>query len=361
LAPLSLHRVDGIYEKRRNDIEATKVCEIVKELLKRPKGAPSIGIACFNLVQRETILEKLEEMAEQDSDFATRLAESRLKRGSGSSEGLFVKNLENVQGDERDHLIISTTFGPDRNGKFRRNFGPVGKPGGGRRLNVLVTRAREHVHIVTSIPRSSYASMPPIPEGQSPSGTWLLFAYLAYAEQLSEDYETAYRILKNADAEDRAGVHVKPLKTPSQFAKALASRLASVYNVGSDVHWGNEGFCVDVALLHPTRAEDVTVGVLCDTTRFGGSDDTVEWEVFRTSMLEHQGWKIHRVWTPHFFRDPSGCCDAILKDVEEALANEPAKEAAEPVVAAPPAATKKERKPRSSSSNGGESRDKSAA
>jgi hypothetical protein len=362
VAPLSLHRVDGIYEKRGNDAEADKVVQVVRELLNRP-NPPSIGIACFNLVQREMILEKLEELAEADADFASRLTDSRLKRGSGSSDGLFVKNLENVQGDERDHLIISTTFGPDRSGKFRRNFGPVGQPGGGRRLNVLITRAREHVHIVTSIPRSAYASLPAIPEGRSPSGIWLLFAYLQYAEQLSEDYETAYRILESsqATAGAGAGVHVRSSRTPSQFARSLAARLAAAHGIGSDVHWGNDGFCVDVALLHPARAEDVTVGILCDTTRFAGSDDAIEWEVFRTAMLERQGWKLHRVWTPHFFRDPSGCCAAILKDVESALTSESgddpaATAAATPAAAAPMGPAKKHRK-----SRGSDLRDKNAA
>jgi hypothetical protein len=182
-APISLVRADGFYEKRKNDAEADAVVKIVKDLLKRAQP-PRIGIACFNLPQRDLIVEKLEEAAEADATFAAALAEARTRRGDNSGEGLFVKNLENVQGDERDHLIVSTTYGPARNGTFRRNFGPVGKPGGGRRLNVLVTRAREQLHIVTSIPRSEYATLPPIPQGQTPSGTWLLFAYLNHCERL---------------------------------------------------------------------------------------------------------------------------------------------------------------------------------
>ena len=66
------------------------------------------------------------------------------------------------------------------------------------------------------------------------------------------------------------------------------------------------------------KAEDVSVGILCDTTRYA-TDDPVEWEVFRTHMLEHQGWRIHRVWTPHFFRDPQGCLTAIQRDIDLAL------------------------------------------
>lgn len=316
-APLSLHRVEGLYEKRKNEIEADGVVKIVKDLLKRDMP-PSIGIACFNLPQRDLIVEKLEEAAEHDDEFAAKLAEARTRRGENSTEGIFVKNLENVQGDERDHLIISTTYGPDKNGKFRRNFGPVGKPGGGRRLNVLVTRAREQIHIVTSIPRAEYATLSPIPQGQSPTGTWLLFAYLNFCEHLQEDYETAYRILKNAKADDHQQVNLRPARSPSQFAKSLAGKLVTQNNIGADVHWGNEGFCVDLALHHPEKAEDVSIGILCDTTRYG-TDDPVEWEVFRTHMLEHQGWKVHRIWTPHFFRDPQGCLSAIQRDIDLAM------------------------------------------
>jgi hypothetical protein len=106
-------------------------------------------------------------------------------------------------------------------------------------------------------------------------------------------------------------VNTRAAQHPSEFAKALAKRIAAQHNQGSDVHWGNEGFCVDVAMQHPTRAEDATIGVLTDMTRFGGSDDPVEWDVFRTATHEAQGWHLHRVWTPHFFRDPRGAMQEI--------------------------------------------------
>jgi len=319
--PLTLYRVDGVYEKRTNDVEAATVVQIVRNLLARPEP-PSIGIACFNLQQRELIIEKIEECAEQDPDFASKLLAARARRGAGASDGLFVKNLESIQGDERDHLIISTTFGPDPNGKFRRNFGPVGAPGGGRRLNVLVTRARQEIHVVTSIPRSAYATLPPVPDGQQPTGVWLLFAYLNFIEQMTNDYEVANRIIQNTSVNDRAMVDYRRSKVPSNFAKALGQRLASMKNVGSTIHWGNDGFCVDLAIAHPGRAEDVVLGVLCDTTRYSTQQDAVEWEVFRTQILEQQGWKLHRLWTPHFFRDPSGCTQQIIREMQTILDGE---------------------------------------
>lgn len=112
LPPLRVVRVAGIYEKRVNVLEAKEVVRVVRELLARPKP-PSIGIACFNLVQRDAIVDALDEAAAADAEFAARLAVSRTRRSPASFDGLFVKNLENVQGDERDHMIISTTYGPD--------------------------------------------------------------------------------------------------------------------------------------------------------------------------------------------------------------------------------------------------------
>jgi hypothetical protein len=310
-APLTLYRADGIYDKRENPIEADAVVKIVRDLLKRAKP-PSIGIACFNLQQRDLIVERLEELAGEDPDFGKRLAEARTRVGAGSFEGLFVKNLENVQGDERDHIIISTTYGPDPKGRFYNRFGPLGRAGGGRRLNVLVTRAREEVHLVTSIPRSAYQALPPIPSGQTPGGGWLLFSYLAYAEQLAEMYEKMHEEVEQEQSTHKPTVRIRPSKTPSAFSESFASLLHDRHNIGSDVHWGNDGFMVDLALHHPTRPDDVTVGILCDAARFTQAQDPIEWDIFRTAIHESQGWKLHRIWTPQFFRDPDGSLQAVL-------------------------------------------------
>ncbi|WP_342378240.1 AAA domain-containing protein [Myxococcus stipitatus] len=319
-APLSLRPVGGTYEKRVNVIEARAVGQLVKELLARPEP-PSIGIACFNLSQRDAITDVLDEMAAEDSTFATRLAAARTRRGAGSFEGLFVKNLENVQGDERDHLIISTTYGPDRQGRFYRRFGPLGSAGGGRRLNVLVTRARQQVHLVTSIPRDVYTALPPVESGRQPNGGWLLFAYLQFAEHLAQLHAEAAREPSAQTQPTSREVIVRERETEagSTFARALATHLARRHQLSSDVHWGNDGFCVDVALQHPTSPGDVTVGLLCDGTRYPKAVDRVEWDLFRSAVLEGQGWKLVRLWTPHFFRDPEGATTQVLQTVGDLL------------------------------------------
>lgn len=304
-APLTLYRASGIYTERSNPIEAEQVCRIVRDLLKRAEP-PSIGIACFNLTQRDVIVEKLDELAESDAEFATKLADARSRRGAGASEGLFVKNLENVQGDERDHMIISTTYGPDAQGRFYRRFGPLGRQGGGRRLNVLVTRARQEVHLVTSIPPEVYRDLPSVPTGQTPTGGWLLFAYLAFAERLAKEYDAS----RDEDAPGAKAptpqVIVHASRSPSLFAEALARRVAAEEAATAEVHWGNDGFCIDVTIDGNNHGEAAPLGVLCDGARFPFADDAVEWDLFRTAVLEAMGWRLHRVWSPHFVRDPRG-------------------------------------------------------
>jgi hypothetical protein len=321
-APVNLHRVaEPLYEERVNAPEAAEVVRIVDELLRRAEP-PSTGIACFNLAQRDLIAEMLDERALEDSDFARRLATARTREGDDSFEGLFVKNLENVQGDERDHIVISTTYGPNAEGRFYRRFGPLAMPGGGRRLNVLVTRARQEVHLVTSIPPEAYRSYEAVPEGGSPSGAWLLFAYLRYAEALGEAYEENHRVLEQAAATPAATL-VRPTRNPSTLAAALGRTLARTRNLASDVFWGNDGFCVDLALHHPARPEDVTVGVLCDFARFDLAPDAVEWDIYRCGILRWQGWSLHRLWSPAYFRDATRQLNQITAAAEREAATYP--------------------------------------
>src|SRR5262249_4874039 len=147
-------------------------------------------------------------------------------------------------------------------GRFYRRFGPLGREGGGRRLNVLVTRAREEVHLVTSIPPSAYRTLPPIPPDQRPGGAWLLYAYLQYAEWLKTAYDEAHRAAEGDPPAPQPAVRIRESKFPSPFAVALANRLVEQHQVGSNVHWGNDGFCVDIALAHPKYEDDVTIGIL---------------------------------------------------------------------------------------------------
>lgn len=318
-SPITLHRVQGVYDERCNAIEAREVCRIVHDLLRRA-APPSIGIATFNLAQRDLIVEMLDDLAADSDEFAGKLAAARIRQGTGSFEGLFVKNLENVQGDERDHIIISTTYGPNKDGKFHRRFGPLGMAGGGRRLNVLVTRAKQEVHLVTSIPPEHYRALPPVPPGTTPNGAWLLFAYLHYAELLAGAYEQNNRILTDQQNRPAFAVEINDISPFSQLAHGIGRHLCDAHDIASKVHWGNEGFRIDAALHHPSRVGDMTLGLLCDFSSFKHTADPVQWDMFRTMVHASQGWQLHRVWSPQLFRDPQRVLNSIVEHNQQVLA-----------------------------------------
>lgn len=299
-----LVRADGTYEKSVNEIEAQKIVEIVRQLLDQTKP-PTIGIAAMNVQQRDAISDALDSAADTDESFARKLDTARERVGSGGFEGLFVKNLENIQGDERDHIIISTTYGPDKNGKFFRRFGPLGQAGGGRRLNVLVTRAKERVHVVTSIPAGAYRALPPVPDRQQPAGSWLLLAYLKFAEELSARF-----------AQSETSPVLAEVKSimPSRLVDAVSARLLKA-DVLNQRYLGNDGFCIDLGVLNSSSDPTIRAGLLIDATRFEGSPDAVGWDVFRTFTLRRQGWFFERMWSPHIFRDPDGLVRQITGSV----------------------------------------------
>jgi hypothetical protein len=307
--PIRLIRVDGVYHDRGNEAEAAAAAKLVASLLESP-NPPSIGVACFNLNQRDLLLDALDELAEADSQFAERLAQARERRGADSFEGLFVKNLENVQGDERDHLIISTTFGPDGQGRFRRNFGALSRAGGERRLNVLVTRARECVHVLTSVPPMEYRGADRPEDERRVTGRHYLYGYLRAAEELAAAWsaakidEATKTGRKNGREEPPAGrevrLEVRPTNAPSRVTEALAKRVGNRQAAAATVYWGNDGFCVDLAL--EMNGSTQPVGILADFTRYRRTPDPIAWEQFRTSVLTKQGWLLRRIWSPTLFR-----------------------------------------------------------
>ncbi|HHH27322.1 MAG TPA: DUF4011 domain-containing protein, partial [Polyangiaceae bacterium] len=149
--PVSFHRVlEGVYAARRNGAEARYIAHLVRGLL----GAEhrySVGIVAFSEAQQAEIEGALEALARADAAFSASLEAEYERTEDGQVVGLFVKNLENVQGDERDVIILSICYGPDARGKMRMNFGPINKGGGEKRLNVVFSRAKRHMAVVSSI------------------------------------------------------------------------------------------------------------------------------------------------------------------------------------------------------------------
>jgi primosomal replication protein N'' len=151
-APLLLIEANGVYDKKQNVAEAQQVVSLLRKIWLADGHTPTVGVVTFNEVQRDLIEDMLLDEAARDAEFQSRYIAERNRVEHEQDVGFFVKNLESVQGDERDVMIFSTTFGRDAQGQFRRFFGPINQLGGERRLNVAITRAKKRNYVITSMP-----------------------------------------------------------------------------------------------------------------------------------------------------------------------------------------------------------------
>jgi hypothetical protein len=311
-----LHQVDGVYEKRQNETEADHVVGLVRKWLSQPKP-PSIGIVTFNLNQKDLISDKLEEAAAAEEDFRKLLENARTRQGDGSFEGLFVKNLESVQGDERDVIILSCTYGPDAKGKFYRRFGPLALAGGERRLNVIVTRARDVVEVVSSIPESEYMSLENVPDGSKPTGSWHFMNYLRYAKNLDRAAGEAGEAGAGSDindAKDQGTVAAGgEAVLHSGLVDALSRYLETHHQVKPITYLGTEGFHVDMAFPVAAGETAISSSIQIDGSRFAKAADPAEWEVYQYGILRSRDWDPQGLWSPQIFRDPTGTAAGIAE------------------------------------------------
>lgn len=269
---------NGAYQNRQNIPEAIRVVDAVIEHI-RNRPEESLGVATLNITQRDLIEDILEERLK---DFE----EGEKYKARWESEGwpLFVKNLENVQGDERDVIFISTTFGrmPSTE-KLRQNFGPISRPTGWRRLNVLFTRARKNLHVFSSMQPEDI-----VIDTNTPQGTRALRNYLEYASK---------GILIGSELTDR--------EPDSDFEVSVADVLR---NRGYEVvpQLGVAGFFIDIAVRNPDRRGEFMAAIECDGASYHSGVSVRDRDRIRQEILEELGWKrkIWRIWSADWFRSP---------------------------------------------------------
>lgn len=270
---LSFVRTNGVYHRgrqRNNPIEADEICEhVLAHVQNYP--AQSLGVVALSVAQRDTIDNKMEFLRAEHPDVDQFCAESK-------EEAFFVKNLENVQGDERDVIFISIGYGKDKDGYFGQNFGPVSSQGGERRLNVLFTRARKRCTVFASISYEDIRS-----DVSAHQGPRVLKAYLKYAATGDMD-------VPQLTGEDM----------DSPFERDVANVLLSHgYDVEAQV--GSAGFKIDLAVRHPERSQDYVLAIECDGARYHSSAWARERDRLRQQVLEGKGWKFHRIWSTDWF------------------------------------------------------------
>lgn len=286
LLGVELVEVAGRYEagreRRFNQPEAVMVAETALRLL-RDHPHLTMGVIAVNEPQARLIEQEMRARARGDGDL-----EARLDPEPGALEPFFVKNLENVQGDERDVTLVSLTYGPSPEGAIHQRFGPIAGKFGHRRLNVLFTRARRKLVLFSSLRPEQIVVGP-----DTPQGVRLLQDYLRYARSGRLDQG-----MMTGRAPD------------SDFERAVARRLqARGWQVDCQV--GVAGYFLDLAVRDPERPDGYLAGIECDGARWHSAKSARDRDRLRQDALESLGWTILRVWSSDWFRDPEASAEAL--------------------------------------------------
>ncbi len=294
--PISFHHLEhGVYADRRNEAEADYVAELVRSLLRGGSGL-TIGIAAFSEAQQTAIEESLDELAIVDASFAIALEEETQRIDKGEFVGLFVKNLENVQGDERDIIIMSVCYAPGHDGTMRMNFGPINQAGGERRLNVIFSRSKQHMMIVSTILGSQITNT-------HNDGAASLARFLSYAEAESRgDHGASAAILSAVRADGRSTEHSGD---HSAVAACVAAALrARGWEVDLDV--GRSVFTIDAAVR---GVDGYRLGVMIDPG--SESANATSRLVADAGVLAAFDWPITRVFISEWLNAPERVIDRI--------------------------------------------------
>jgi very-short-patch-repair endonuclease len=282
----------GVYQERRNLPEAQRVVgAIIEHMLKCPEE--SLGVVTLNQTQRELI----EDLLDKEVRNVAGVAEY-LERHEKAGWSFFVKNLENVQGDERDVIFVSTTFGkPPGGGAVRQNFGPINRPDGWRRLNVLFTRARSRLDLFTSMLPTDV-----LVDDRVSLGRRALREYLEYAKSGTLGADTGAVTDREAD---------------SDFELAVADALR-MRGYETEPQVGVAGYFIDLGVRHPTRKSEFVVGIECDGATYHSSLSARDRDRIRQEILESLGWRdrIIRVWSTDWFSDPQGQTERLVQFLE---------------------------------------------
>lgn len=316
--PIEMVRVDGIYHEQTNPSEAEKVVGILADLWKMDYAQrPSAGVVTFNRKQADLIEERLELRAQSDPAFREAYRLECERNEEGEDMGVFVKNVENVQGDERDVIIFSSTFGRNKQGTFRRNFGVLGQKGGERRLNVAVTRSRRKVIMVTSMPIAEISDLlttrhtPSIPRD-------FLQGYMEYARSISSgELASARTLLSRITVLRETTSAGSTRRMDDGFYQVVGEFLRSnayvVKATGED-----DAFALDYAIEHP-KTGLFAIGIECDAPRHPLLVHARAREVWRTKVLSRAIPVIHRVSSQAWYRYPDQERRRLLDCISKAM------------------------------------------
>ena len=283
------HLPTAIYDRGKSATNRDEAKAVVQAVCKHCKEYPdkSLGVGTFSTKQQQAIQDEIETQRTSHPE----MAEFVDRNGR---DNFFVKNLETIQGDERDVIFISVGYGKDRNGKLHHNFGPLNGEGGYRRLNVLITRARERCVVFSNFTADNLQV-----SSNTPRGVRSLKKFLNYAEKRDLDIP----IPTGGD-------------TDSPFEDAVYELLCSHgYEVSKQV--GCAGYRIDLAVHDPKSPGRYLIGIECDGAQYHSSPGARDRDRLRQQILEKKGWKIHRVWSTEWYYQRREATDQLLQAVAD--------------------------------------------
>lgn len=290
-----IYVANGVYDrsgKRNNPIEANKVADLVFEHIRKYPNR-SLGVVTFSEAQQNAVDAAIRQKRIKDNSYESFFAEDK-------NEPFFIKNLENVQGDERDTIIFNIGYARDNKGIMYMNFGPLSRDGGYRRLNVAITRAKFNIKLVGSIVPTDIDT-----DKTSSEGVKMLRSYIEFARQ-------GMSAIENELSYDNS------LNFDSPFEESVYDFLMSKgYNVITQV--GCSGFRIDMAVKDPVLSGKFVLGIECDGATYHSSRTARERDRLRQDMLENMGWRIYRIWSTDWIKDPKSEKEKLINAVEETL------------------------------------------
>ncbi|MBQ8213094.1 MAG: HRDC domain-containing protein [Clostridia bacterium] len=303
--PIEVHLVDdAVWQGRSNRKEAEKVVWLIKNFFKNRQNNETVGVIAFNASQRDLIYDVIDEESLKDHEFGLQVRAEMSRKDNGEDTGLFIKNIESVQGDERDVVIFSIGYAKNTQGRLMHNFGWLNQKGGENRLNVAISRAKQKIHIVTSF-RPAELNL----DDAKNEGPRILKKYLEYAFAVSNgDKEEAERILQSFG--ETFGI--APAAYETEYAQKVAEALREKgYDIDTQVGIG--GYRIDIAVR---KGGKYVLGIECDGKLYSTSSSARERDYHRQKYLESRGWRIKRIWSMDWWRDPDAEIDAICKLVD---------------------------------------------
>ena len=280
----------GRFVNRVNREEAALIARAVrKHMLTRPDE--SIGVVAMSAQQREQIERAIEQETKEDAQFR-----DLIDQDQNRNESLFVKNLENVQGDERDVIYISMTYGPSEVGeKVAQRFGPINSIHGWRRLNVLFTRSKKRMHVFSSMGTEDIIVSP-----TSSRGVKSMKAFL--------DYAATGHLTKTIEHTGR--------DPDSDFEVAVADALSN-HGFECVPQVGVAGYFLDIAVKDPGNDGRFLMAIECDGATYHSAKSTRDRDRLRQKILEGLGWRVRRIWSTDWFGNPEGQLAPIVKELNE--------------------------------------------